>query len=105
MSFFKKIQSLFSSPSGRDKRSLWIYVRCGKCGELIKGRVDLYNDLSIQYDEAGDTTYFCRKVFIGSKRCYSPIEVELSFNKNRVLQNQEIKGGEFISEEVYIAED
>lgn len=103
MSFLKKLGSLFSPPSSGD-RSLWLYVKCDKCGEILKGRVDLYNDLSIDYEEGGgETSYFCRKVFIGSNRCYRPIEVELTFDKNRRLVNEEISGGELVSEEDYLA--
>ena len=103
MSFLKKLGSLFSPPSS-DSRSLWLYVKCDKCGEILKGRVDLHNDLSIDYGEAGGgTSYFCRKVFIGSNRCYRPIEVELTFDKNRRVMNEEVKGGELVSEEDYLA--
>ena len=99
MSFLKKLSALFSKSTG-DSRSLWLYVKCDKCGEILKGRVDLHNDLSVQYDESGGgSSYYCRKVFIGSNRCYRPIEVELTFDKNRRLMNEEIKGGEFSSEE------
>ena len=99
MGILKKLSSLFSAPAG-DGRNLWLYVKCEKCGEILKGRVDLHNDLSMQYDESGGgSSYYCRKVFIGSKHCYRPIEVELTFDKNRRLMNQEIKGGEFASEE------
>ena len=102
MSFLERIKSLFSAPSG-DQRAYWVYVRCEKCGEILQGRVDLYNDISIQYGEGAEgTSYYCRKVFVGSKRCYRPIEVELTFDKNRRLMNQEIKGGEFVSEEDYL---
>ena len=101
MSFLKKLSELFSAPSG-DSRSLWLYVKCNKCGEILKGRVDLHNDLSAQYDESGrDTSYYCRKVFVGSNRCYQPIEVELSFDRNRRLVSDEIKGGEIVSEDAY----
>ena len=103
MSFLKKLGSLFSPPTG-DSRILWLYVKCDKCGEILKGRVDLHNDLSIQYAESGSgTSYFCRKVFVGSNRCYRPIEVELTFDGKRKLMNQEIKGGEFVSEEDFLA--
>ena len=103
MSFLKKLGALFSGPAG-DNRSLWLYVRCEKCGEILKGRVDLHNDLSIQYDESGGgSSYFCRKVFMGSNRCYLPIEVELTFDKNRKLMNDEISGGEMVSEEEFLA--
>ena len=104
MSFLKKLQSFFTSPAGDDRRSLWLYVKCEKCGEILKGRVDLYNDLSIQYEESErGTSYFCRKVFIGSKRCYRPIEVELTFDKNRRLLSEEINGGEIVTAEDYLA--
>jgi hypothetical protein len=99
MSVLKKLRALFSAPTG-DGRSLWLYVKCDKCAEVLKGRVDLHNDLSIQYDQSGGgSSYYCRKVFIGSNRCYRPIEVELTFDKNRRLVNQEINGGSFVSEE------
>ena len=99
MSFLKKLGALFSPPRG-DRRSLWLYVKCDQCGEILQGRVDLHNDLSIEYDgSGGGSSYFCRKVFIGSQRCYLPIEVALTFDKNRRLVNQEIQGGEFVREQ------
>ena len=102
MSFLKKLGALFSPPTG-DSRSLWLYVKCDKCGEILKGRVDLHNDLSVQYeDSGGGTSYYCRKMFVGSNRCYRPIEVELTFDKNRRLINEEIKGGEFVSEQDFL---
>ena len=103
MSFLKKLGSLFSAPA-RDNRSLWLYVKCDKCGEILKGRVDLYNDLSIQYEDSGrKSSYYCRKVFVGSNRCYQPIEVELSFDKNRQLLEHEIRAGKIASEEEFLA--
>ena len=102
MSFLKKLGSLFSPPTG-DGRSLWLYVKCDKCGEVLKGRVDTHNDLSVQYEESGGgASYYCRKVFIGSKRCYQPIEVELIFDKNRRLMNEEVKGGKIVGEQDYL---
>jgi hypothetical protein len=103
MGFLKKLGALFSAPA-RDDRSLWLYVKCDKCGEILKGRVDLYNDLSIQYQDSGrQSSYFCRKVFVGSNRCYQPIEVELSFDKKRQLLGEEIRGGKIASEEDFFA--
>ncbi len=103
MGFLKKLGSLFSGSTG-DGRSLWLYVQCDKCGEILKGRVDLHNDLSVQYDEPGSgASYFCRKVFVGSNRCYRPIEVALTFDKNRKLMNEEISGGALVSKEAFLA--
>ncbi len=110
MNFLKRLASIFSAPSSSPGRYYYIYVTCGRCGEKIRGRVDLHNDLSIDYgvredsEESqppageGNVTYFCRKVLIGEQRCYQPIEVELTFDKDHRLLDQKIKGGKFIEE-------
>ena len=101
MNFFKKISKFLSA--SRDKSpTYWLYVQCNHCHEKIKTRVNLYNDLSIRYGEKNEAdTYFCRKVIIGNERCYRPIEVEMTFDRNRKLKDQQITGGQFISEEEY----
>ena len=104
MSFLKKLSNLFSSTGRPDDRSFWIYARCNRCGEKVRARVDLNNDLSINY-ENGKTTYFSRKVLIGEKRCFDKIEVLLTFDQNRVLIDQQISGGQLISEEQFFKEE
>jgi len=100
MSIFKRIGSIFKS-QGTD-RNYWFFVQCDRCKEVIKGRVDLFNHLSIQFGEGKDnSTYYCRKVLIGSKRCYLPIEVEFIFDANRKLIDRKIRGGKFVKEEDY----
>lgn len=103
MSFLKKLTKVFSSPGSGDDRSYWVYVRCNRCGEKIRTRVDLSNDLSLDY-EGERTTYFTRKVLIGEGRCFERIEVLLTFDNNRKLINREINGGQFISQEGYFEE-
>ncbi len=110
MNFLKRLTSFFSAPSASSSRYYWINVKCNRCGEIIRGRVDLHNDLSIDYgigeggeksersSGEGNVTYFCRKVLIGEQRCYQPIEVELTFDKDHRLLDQKIKGGKFIEE-------
>lgn len=104
MSFLKKLTNVFGSPGGGDNRSYWIYARCNRCGEKIRTRVDLSNDLSLNY-EGEHTTYFARKVLIGEQRCFERIEVLLTFDDNRKLINKEINGGQFISEEQFFEEE
>lgn len=103
MSVLKKITSLFSSESSeRDKDALWLYVRCDRCGEKIKTRIDLLRDLTPRYGEDGDVkSYFLRKVLVGSQGCFQPIEVRLTFDARRNVLSQEITGGHFITEEEY----
>lgn len=79
---------------------MWISVKCDRCGEIVKSRVDLRNDLSIEYGEKdSDTRYFTRKILVGSGRCYNPIEVELTFDRDHKLINEVVRGGKFVTDE------
>ncbi len=98
MNIFSKIANLLSSPGRADSDALWVAVMCKRCGEVTRARVDLRNDLSIQYDEAGGMpTYFCRKVLMSEGgHCFQRMEVALTFDANRKLVNREVSGGEFV---------
>jgi hypothetical protein len=96
MGFFKKLTSVFSSsPQKPADLSYWYTVRCKRCGEEIKARIDLRNDLTIDYDTGGDS-YFCRKVIMGAGYCFQQIEVQMRFNSKRQLSDRQITGGEFL---------
>ena len=96
MGFFKKLTSVFSSsPQKPADLSYWYTVRCKRCGEEIKARIDLRNDLTIDYD-AGDGSYYCRKVIIGGGYCFQQIEVQMRFNTKRLLIDRQIEGGQFV---------
>jgi hypothetical protein len=101
LSLLKKITKFFSQGGSQDSPAYWLYVRCGKCQEVLRSRVDLRNDLSIDYEDGENPTYFTRKVLIGDKGCYQPIEAELKFDHRRQLIDHEVKGGEMASEEEY----
>lgn len=104
MGFFKKVASFLSS-TPRDMETLGVYVRCGKCGEAIGTRIHLRHDLSPVYGEGGQgAAYLVRKTLMGSKRCFQPIEVELTFDASRKVIAREIMGGQFITQEEYEAE-
>ena len=95
MGFLKKISELLTSP--QEEYSYWIAVKCNRCGEIVRTRVDLRNDISIEYDN-GKTTYLCRKVLIGDQFCFQKIEVRLKFDNKRRLIERQISGGEFYDE-------
>jgi hypothetical protein len=104
MGLLKKLSSLFSAPEGRpekrDEAGYWVFARCNRCGETLRTRVNLHNDLSIEYGEGeGETTYFCRKTLIGDKLCFQRVEVELTFDAQRRLIDRQISGGEFVDGE------
>ena len=98
MSFFKKLSELFSTPGGADASAYWLAVKCNRCGEAIRARINLNNDLSLDYDQDGRATYFCRKMLIGEGRCFQRVEVELTFDKDKRLVDREISGGQFVDE-------
>lgn len=73
-------------------------VRCKRCGEVVEGRLNLNNDLSIDYEDG--TNYVSRKVLIGgSNLCFQQIETIFKFSGEKKLLSREIIGGEFVEEE------
>lgn len=99
MGLLKKLGDLFNPRSQSDRWVHWVSVKCNRCGEHIRARVDLRNDLSINYSEDGSPTYFTRKVLMGEGHCFQQIEVELTFDKDRQLTSRQISGGTFVDEE------
>ncbi len=101
MGFFKKIASLFDGSETRKAPDFatHVTVKCNRCGELIIARIDLRNDLSIEYGETTtNPTYFSRKTLIGENRCYQQIEIELTFDSKRKIIARQISGGTFIDD-------
>ena len=90
------LQKLFGGSAKSGQRYYTFSVKCNRCGETIEGRVDLNNDLSVEYEEGGDI-FLVRKVLMGENRCFQRIEVELKFNSDRELLEQHASGGQFIS--------
>ncbi|MGD9092945.1 MAG: hypothetical protein PVF74_08850 [Anaerolineales bacterium] len=103
MGFLKRLGNLLSPSGGGDDYTYWIYVRCNRCSEKIRGRVDLRNELSVNYNDKGNT-FFCRKVLMGEEHCFQKIEVQLTFDKDRKLIDRQITGGQFISEEEFLSQ-
>ena len=92
MGFLKK---LFNPTLPKPEKHYYTFqVKCHRCGEIIEGRVDLNNDLSL--NDEGDG-YIFRKTLMGSNRCFQRIEVELNFDSARQLLEKTITGGEFVS--------
>ena len=90
------LQKLFGgSPASPQKHNYTFSVKCRRCGEIIEGRVDLNNDLSVEYEEGGDV-YYARKILMGENKCFQRMEVELKFTSSRELLERHITGGEFI---------
>jgi len=100
MTIFKKLGKLLASPSPKTDRAMYLYVQCSKCGEKLRARVDIWNELTPEFDGKSDDPlfYHCRKVLIGEKTCYQPIELRLKFDRNHKLFEKTISGGKYIDQ-------
>ena len=78
-----------------EKRYYVFNVKCNRCGEVIEGRVDLDNDLSLEYED-DKSYYIVHKGLIGNNRCFQQVEVEMKFNSDRQLIEQQAQGGTFV---------
>lgn len=95
-SFFSK---RFRGTARPPARGGWLRVRCGRCGEEIRARIDLANELSAEY-EGEVNGYVCRKVMMGEGRCFQQVEALLRFDQERRLVDHQVKGGDFLGFEV-----
>ena len=90
------LKRIFGGKPAAPRKSYHTFsVKCLRCGEVIAGRVDLDNDLSIEYAPDGDV-YHSRKVLMGSGTCFQRIEAGFTFGADRSLIERTIQGGEFI---------
>lgn len=87
------------SESGDDANALVYYVKGNKCGAITRLRIDKRNDLSRDDDD----NFFVRKVVVDSK-CYGQVEFELRFGQNYQETGREIKGGVFVSQQEWDAQ-
>ncbi len=100
MGFWDMVKSMFSG-GPVSAEGYWIYVRCRRCGEVIKTRLDPRHGLS----ETDDGSYIARKTLVGNQLCFERIEVTLTFDKRRNLIDRQISRGEFITAADYAAEN
>ena len=88
------LKKLFSVPTTQTDFYSFA-VKCNRCGEVVEGRINLSNDLSLDY-EGNRNVYFGRKVLMGSSHCFQQLEVELKFSPARKLLDRQVSGGEFV---------
>ena len=84
-------------------RAFPIAVRCGRCGEIIRLRIDRDHELQSVYApdaEEGDepVEHLLRKEIVGD-RCQNLIRFTIRFSCDHGLIASEIEGGEFVDEE------
>jgi DNA-directed RNA polymerase subunit N (RpoN/RPB10) len=97
MALLGKLGRLFKPPRQHYESTFHHFaVRCMRCGEVIEGKINVYNDPSVEYGADGKATYFCRKVLVGAGSCYQQIEVSFRLDEGRRVLERTISGGEFV---------
>jgi hypothetical protein len=94
MGFIKK---LFFPPSPAGK-FYQFSTKCKRCGEIIRGQINVNNEPSFEVDEQGKPYYICRKVLIGDGHCFQQIEVVFKFDESRHVTDRKISNGEFVED-------
>jgi hypothetical protein len=97
------LKRLLGGGSGGDKDGLYFYIRAKRTGEVIRVRLNRFNDLSMTDNEDG---YYVRKLIVG-QRSFDRIEAEFFFSKERNFVSADVSGGEMVESddyEQYIAE-
>ena len=103
MGFLDAIKGLFGQSAGGDN-GIYYYIRCDRCGDLVRIRLNPTADLQQEFSANGDfvSGYYVRKMVV-DQRCFRPIEVELRFDSRRHETSREIKGGQFVDADAYTA--
>ena len=102
MNFLKKIFGGGNDGVERDDRSMYLYVQPLRCGDVLRVRIDMHNDLSLS-DEGGG--YWVRKLASSGNYKCNQVELTLYFDSNRRFDaaSAEIQGGKLVDRAAYDA--
>jgi len=90
------LKNLFKGATAKPEKRYYVFqVKCNRCGEILEGRVDLDNELSLEFED-NRNVYFGRKVLMGGGHCFQQVEVAMKFTSSRELIEKEVQGGIFV---------
>jgi hypothetical protein len=75
-------------------------VKCNRCGEEIRVRMDRMNEPSPEYDEKGRVTHYIYRKDVLGQKCFNLIQVEFVFNSNFEMISSQVTGGKLIEPDV-----
>lgn len=73
---------------------IWIYIKCGRCGEEYKVRVDLSYEAEQTFQDSGPA-FVLHKDTTG-KKCPNLVRVEIGFDSSYNVLYYDSSGGEII---------
>lgn len=101
MSFLSRLFGR-GAPTSTDN-VIWLHVRCERCGEKIRVRINRHTDAQLEYDERGRPThYVLRKEILGA-RCPSLMAVTMQLDRGGRIVEQQPDQCVVISEQEYDA--
>lgn len=100
MGFLKKLFG-GGGASSSDKSGMYFYVKPHGCQEIVRVRIDMNNDPSLNDDSSG---YFVIKTARGTTyKCTRSAELHLTFDLQRRLKHSEVTGGALVTQAEYDA--
>lgn len=102
MAFFRAFRRLFGGAATEETQALIFFVRCDRCGEIIRVRADRRWDLLQELGE-GSSGYSLHKDVLGT-RCNALLHVLVRFDDAYRITHQEVQGGRFVSAAEYDAD-
>lgn len=104
----KLLKGLFGGAGGgapRDDRADYFHVRCSKCGEIVRVRVDRSNDLAQEFEDGGDhpTGYSATKGVVGN-RCFRTMTLSVEYDRSKRVASTSVEGGAMATAEEFEAQ-
>ena len=94
------LRRLFARPARAESdNALWLYMKCDRCGEAIRVRVDRRYDVASNLLDLGEAgpAYTMHKDVVGD-RCFQRISVSLGFDRRMQIVERQIRGGRLQTE-------
>lgn len=91
-----------SGSAADDSSATYYFLKCDKCGEIVRVRVDRRWDVEQRFEGSGDGTsgYGCSKEVIG-KSCFKMMKLSVEFDLQYHETSRELRGGTFVTREDY----
>jgi len=94
-------QRLFGGNKQSSAREQYLYVQCQRCQTMLAVRIDLYNDVSAEYDDASGQEHYILRKDIVDARCFQRMHAEIHYDQYRREQKRSLQGGTFLDAATY----
>ena len=85
-----------------DQHAVYYFVRCGKCGEVLRIRIDRRWDLQQEFEDEGDVVsgYVATKDVVG-KKCFQMMQLTVRFDRSHREVEKDLQRGSFVTRQEY----